>query len=201
MDILDRLLAHDTWTTRQLLEACQELPDKLLDKEFEIDHRSLRATFVHFIVNMEIWTDLLCERPIQSRTGKSIPELIERLGIISRDFADVSRRVAREGRYDDTYVDPDEDPPVRRDVRRLDRTRHHTQHAPSSADDVPDGEGRYRGAHRGRFVELGGHQPRVGRLTGRLAVSRQRLDSTAKQADTQVCPYVEAISADPDAAP
>ena len=41
----------------------------------------------------------------------------------------------------------------------------------------------------------------MGRLTGRLAVSRQRLDSTAKQADTQVCPYVEAISADPDAAP
>ena len=32
MDILDRLLAHDTWTTRQLLVACQSLPDNLLDK-------------------------------------------------------------------------------------------------------------------------------------------------------------------------
>ena len=34
MDILDRLLAHDTWTTRRLLLACKQLPDQLFDKEF-----------------------------------------------------------------------------------------------------------------------------------------------------------------------
>lgn len=33
MDILDRLLAHDTWTTRQLLLACRGLSDDLLDME------------------------------------------------------------------------------------------------------------------------------------------------------------------------
>ena len=86
MDILDRLLAHDTWTTRQLLLACQSLPDGLLDKEFDIDQQSLRRTFVHVIDNMEVWTDLLCERPVQKRTGNSVPELIERLSLISRDF-------------------------------------------------------------------------------------------------------------------
>ncbi len=114
MDILDRLLAHDGWTTRQLLEACQGLSDELLDKEFEIDHQSLRETFVHIIENMEWWTDRVCARSFQSRTGTSIPELMDRLGLISRDFADVSRRVAREGRYDDAYVDHNENPPVRR---------------------------------------------------------------------------------------
>lgn len=92
MDILDRLLAHDAWTTRQLLEACQELPDELMDKEFEIDHRSVRETLLHIIENMELWTDRLCARPFQSRTGTSVPELMDRLGLISRDFADVSRR-------------------------------------------------------------------------------------------------------------
>ena len=111
MDILDRLLAHDTWTTRQLLLACQSLPDDLLDKEFDIDQRSLRKTFVHIIENMETWTDLLCERPIQNRMGNSVPELIERLSSISRDFTNVARRVARQQSYDDCFVDILDNPP------------------------------------------------------------------------------------------
>ena len=114
MDILDRLLAHDAWTTRQLLLACEPLPDKLLDKEFEIDHRSLRETFLHMMDNMETWTDLLYERPVQSRTGSSVPELIDRLSVISRDFANISRRIARENRYDDTFVDVLDRPPRRK---------------------------------------------------------------------------------------
>jgi len=111
MDILDRLLAHDTWTTRQLLLACNSLPDELLDKEFDIDQQSLRKTFVHIIENMEVWTDLLCERPVQKRTGDSLAELIERLSIISRDFANVARRIARDQRYDDCFMDTLDNPP------------------------------------------------------------------------------------------
>ena len=67
MDILDRLLAHDTWTTRQLLLACKALPDSVLDQEFDIDHQSLRSTFIHIIENMEEWTDLLYERSVRSK--------------------------------------------------------------------------------------------------------------------------------------
>jgi uncharacterized damage-inducible protein DinB len=74
MDLLDRLLGHDTWTTRQLLLACQTLPDELLDRDFDIDHRTLRRTFEHMIENLEIWTDLLYERPIAEKSGSSIPE-------------------------------------------------------------------------------------------------------------------------------
>jgi uncharacterized damage-inducible protein DinB len=111
MDILDRLLAHDTWTTRQLLLACQSLPDDLLDQEFDIDQGSLRKTFLHIVENMEVWTDLICERPVQERTGSTVLELIERLSIISRDFDNVARRIAREQRYDDCFVDTLDDPP------------------------------------------------------------------------------------------
>jgi uncharacterized damage-inducible protein DinB len=111
MDILDRLLAHDTWTTRQLLLACKLLPDELLDTEFDIDQRSLRKTFAHIIDNMEVWTDLLCERPVQERTGNAIPELLERLSVISRDFAHVARTVGREQRYDDCFLDTLDNPP------------------------------------------------------------------------------------------
>jgi uncharacterized damage-inducible protein DinB len=114
MDILDRLLAHDTWTTRQLLFACQSLPDDLLDKEFEIDHQSLRQTFVHIIKNIEIWTDLLYERKVQDKTGSTISELLERLSIASRDFACLARTIAREQRYDDCFMDTLENPPQKK---------------------------------------------------------------------------------------
>lgn len=111
MDLLDRLLAHDSWTTRQLLLACASLPDSLLDKEFDIDHKTLRETFTHMIDNMEVWTDLLYERPVQHKTGDSVAELLVRLSTVSRDFAGLARKIAREGRYDDCFVDTLDNPP------------------------------------------------------------------------------------------
>jgi uncharacterized damage-inducible protein DinB len=114
MDLLDRLLAHDTWTTRQLLLACQSLPDDLLDKNFEIDHQSLRKTLIHMIANTETWTDLLYERTVQAKTGDTIPELLDRLSIASRDFAALARTVAREGRFDDCFLDTLDEPPQKK---------------------------------------------------------------------------------------
>ena len=114
MDLLDRLLAHDIWTTRQLLLACEVLPDTLLDREFDIDHNSLRRTFVHMIANMEVWTDLLYERPVGRHSGDSIPELLDRLSIASRDFSQLARRIAQEGRFDDCFLDILDDPPQKK---------------------------------------------------------------------------------------
>lgn len=114
MDLVDRLLAHDTWTTRQLLLACEPMPDRLLDQEFDIDHRSLRKTFVHMIGSIEIWTDLLWERVVQKKTGDSIPELLIRLSSASRDFVDLTRRIVRENRYDDFFLDTLDDPPMKK---------------------------------------------------------------------------------------
>jgi uncharacterized damage-inducible protein DinB len=111
MDILDRLLEHDAWTTRRLLEACRALAEPLLDQEFEIDHRSLRRTFVHIIRNMEIWTDLLYERTVQDKSGDSIPDLMERLETASRDFSSIARKIAHEQRDDDCFLDTLDTPP------------------------------------------------------------------------------------------
>lgn len=62
MDLLDRLLGHDAWTTRQLLLRGLELSDEQLDHDFDLSHRTVRATFLHIIWNMEAWTDGLDER-------------------------------------------------------------------------------------------------------------------------------------------
>ncbi len=51
MDLLDRLLGHDSWTTRQLLDLAGTLSDNQLDQEFDIGHRTVRRTFAHIIWN------------------------------------------------------------------------------------------------------------------------------------------------------
>jgi uncharacterized damage-inducible protein DinB len=56
MDLLDRLLGHDAWTTRQLLLLAQQLSDEELDFDLDIGHRTVRATFSHIIRNMESWS-------------------------------------------------------------------------------------------------------------------------------------------------
>ena len=111
MDILDRLLAHDTWTTQQLLNECAGLSDELLDKDFDVDHRSLRETFLHMIENLETWTDLIHKRPVQDKQGRSIPELRQRLVDVSREFANLARKIARENRFDDSFWDILDNPP------------------------------------------------------------------------------------------
>jgi len=38
MDLLDRLLGHDSWATERLLKLAEALGDAQLDREFEIGH-------------------------------------------------------------------------------------------------------------------------------------------------------------------
>ncbi len=54
MELLDRLLGHDAWMTRELLLICQQLDDRQLDFQFGIGHRSVRATPLHLIRNVEV---------------------------------------------------------------------------------------------------------------------------------------------------
>lgn len=115
MDLLDRLLGHDLWTTQQLLRHCQTLSPAQWDQPFAIDHGSLRETFDHLISAMETWTDLLYERPVQRERGadETAPAALQqRLTLVGREFAALARTIAREGRYDDVFMDVLDQPPV-----------------------------------------------------------------------------------------
>ena len=96
MDILDRLLGHDAWTTRQLLLRCRELTDAQLDRPFDIGDRSLRKTFQHIIGIMEVWTDLMAGRPVREASiregAPSMDKLLDHLSLAAKDLAEVSRR-------------------------------------------------------------------------------------------------------------
>lgn len=112
MDLLDRFLGHDAWTTRKLLVICQGLSDEQLDHPFDIGHRTVRATLEHVVRNVEVWTDLMAGRPASASHGKSIPELIARGDRAFLELRAVARNVAERGAWDDYFLDTLDDPPV-----------------------------------------------------------------------------------------
>ena len=116
MDLLDRLLGHDAWTTRQLLARCSALTDDQLDTEFEIGHRSVRRTLQHIVFNLDVWSGLMVGR-ITSRNDVRRPPstpalLIERLDRAAAVLATVARQVAERGGWDDTFIDVLDTPPA-----------------------------------------------------------------------------------------
>src|SRR3712207_2726694 len=103
MDLLDRLLGHDAWTTRLLLGRCRVLSDDQLDQRFDAGLGSVRATLLHAIGNVEVWTELMLgrattagERP--DGAPPSVAELLERHERASAAFGALARRVRDEGR-------------------------------------------------------------------------------------------------------
>jgi uncharacterized damage-inducible protein DinB len=113
MDLLDRLLGHDAWTTRLLLERCQELTDEQLDAPFDIGHRSVRATLLHVIRNVEVWADLLNGEPVRSHSDDgSVAAMMGRLNLAAGDLARAARAVNTRNGWDERFVDTLDDPPA-----------------------------------------------------------------------------------------
>lgn len=111
MDLLNRLLGHDAWTTRRLLELCLPLTDEQLDRDFDIGHRTIRGTFDHVIRNMEIWSSLMAGEDPVVRIDCSVTGMIERLNVAAARLASVARDVADRRAWDATWLDRLDDPP------------------------------------------------------------------------------------------
>src|SRR5882724_4263395 len=100
MDLLDRLLGHDAWTTRQLLDICATLTDEQLDREFDIGHRTLRSTLDHVIHNMEVWSALMAQQKVERHSDRSIPGLLRRLHAASAQLTLIGRTIADRNGWD-----------------------------------------------------------------------------------------------------
>ncbi len=112
MDILDRLLGHDAWTTEAVLRRCGALSDEELDRPLGVGLGTVRATVNHIVKNMEYWTDLIAERPVRpfppAPCTQPVSQLLSRLAAASEDLAVTSRALLRAGRLDDTFTDSPE---------------------------------------------------------------------------------------------
>lgn len=108
MTILDRLLGHDAWTTRQLLLRCRELSEEQLNRHFDIGDRSLLDTFVHMIECMELHLDRMLGRPERMLDeSRAIDDLLTRLTVAAKELAALVTRVEREGRADEMWGSAD----------------------------------------------------------------------------------------------
>jgi uncharacterized damage-inducible protein DinB len=115
MDLLDRLLGHDAWTTRHLLERCRELTAAQLQQPFDLGHGSLLETFDHIIGNVEVWTDLMLERPVRSwPKHPTVESLIARQSVAAEALAQLARSVREANRWDAEWVDVLDKPPQRK---------------------------------------------------------------------------------------
>jgi uncharacterized damage-inducible protein DinB len=118
VDLLDRLLEHDRWTTAQLLDLCRPLTDEQLDRPFDIGHRSLRATLDHLIFNIEVWAGLMngriTARADVHRGETSVIAMIDRLNHAAAEFSAVSRAVRDRGGWDERWTDVLDTPPAQK---------------------------------------------------------------------------------------
>ena len=111
MDLLDRLLAHDAWTTGRLLDCSRGLDPAALDQRMDLGPGSIRATLVHVIRNMEVWTDLMADRPLREAGSDDLEALASRLERAAADLASLARDVGARDAWDETWLDRLDDPP------------------------------------------------------------------------------------------
>ncbi len=105
--LLQRLLGHNAWATRVLLERCRDLTPAQLARKFDIGPGSVHDTLVHVIGAMRRWADRIAGREVRPRLeegGRRFApgELLELLDEASSDFAAVAERVAADERLDET---------------------------------------------------------------------------------------------------
>jgi uncharacterized damage-inducible protein DinB len=117
MDLLDRMLEHDRWTTDRILAICRELPQWRLHTHFNVGNATIDSTLRHMIRSMQVWTDLMCRRPVAA------PDAVEAAGfdalailfnVLYADFAACARECRDEGRLDVVFLDTRDDPPAPR---------------------------------------------------------------------------------------
>jgi uncharacterized damage-inducible protein DinB len=114
MDLIERLVGHDRWTTSEILRRCRELTDAQLDQEVYIDHRTVRETLAHMIWNVETWTDLMLGVPIDRNAERSetLDGLTERHEAAGERFYALARQLADENRLEGLWIDVLDNPPT-----------------------------------------------------------------------------------------
>jgi AraC-like DNA-binding protein len=121
MDLTDRMLEHDLWVTRRLLEAAAALPAPSLDEPFRVtpaqphafeqDEPTVRDMLERLIRTKEIWTASIAGRATPEHGGTTVDELRARLEDSGTAFAAVVRDVRDRGAWDTAFVDALCEPP------------------------------------------------------------------------------------------
>ncbi len=112
MDLVDRLLAHDAWTTALLIERARELTDEQLDEPMNIGPGPVRATLAHTVWNTEAWSASMAgDEPRRLQERATLDEIAALHASASRRLALVAEGVRDRGAWDERWLDQlDRDP-------------------------------------------------------------------------------------------
>lgn len=113
MDIIERLLAHDAWLTRRMLERARTLSDEELDRPalaedpYGVTETTLRSSLNRLVFTRERWLAAFTGATFPSfeTTVGTIDEAIARLDAVEGRFADYVAGIEREGRWDESFRD------------------------------------------------------------------------------------------------
>ena len=110
MTILDRLLGHDAWTTRQLLLRCRELSEEQTSRPFDIGCGNVRETFNHLILCMEKHTATIAGHPHAQLVSEdaSTEGMLARLTVAAKNFADCAIEIERTGKADEMCINAEQ---------------------------------------------------------------------------------------------
>ncbi|MEO0514317.1 MAG: DinB family protein [Planctomycetota bacterium] len=117
MDLLERLLRHDSSITLELLRFAADIDDAALDREFDLGLRTVRRTLRHLVECNEDWLDQMQGQSARwDELDRQMPidMLTTRYRTVADEFYAFARRVSEEGRLDDTFIDPNHNPPSRK---------------------------------------------------------------------------------------
>lgn len=83
----DILLAHDTWATERILDACAGLSDAQFHQVFKMGLGSLHDTLAHIMGAIRGWTDMLAGQPPSPRIEEAGPYTVDQLRALLAEVA------------------------------------------------------------------------------------------------------------------
>ncbi|WP_347352926.1 helix-turn-helix transcriptional regulator [Intrasporangium sp.] len=119
MDLIQRMVEHHIWLTRQLIECARELTDAQLDEpivlsvEDDPDPSTLRRIISRLVGQMQMWNASMTgeEYDFSVEHGESLLSAERRLDTAAPAFLEHVRHAVEDGELDDTFVDASCDPP------------------------------------------------------------------------------------------
>lgn len=122
MDLTDRLLDHDLWLTRRLLEKATTLSDAQLDASlvkpeqpvpFDVVEQTLRDVLRRIVFTKEVWVAAVLGRTLPATEDNSAAGLLRRMEAAFGEFRALVQRVKAENLWDAEFVDMICEPPER----------------------------------------------------------------------------------------
>lgn len=122
MDLTDRLLDHDLWLTRRLLEKATTLSDAQLDAllvkpeqpvPFDVVEQTLRDVLRRIVFTKEVWVAAVLGRTLPATEDNSAAGLLRRMEAAFGEFRALVQRVKAENLWDAEFVDMICEPPER----------------------------------------------------------------------------------------